>query len=193
MQIRYVKRLEMVFDYAKTSLPDAVLPDGFFWKPWAPNLPDAHAQIIFASFRRDVDARVFPTFRNYELCSRLVRAIASKTDFVPKASWLIGREAVDAFGRKHVEYCASIQGLKKNDGTLGAIQNVATLPNARRRGLGKALVLKALAGFREVGCVKTTLEATAENSVAVRMYASLGFTVARVFYVESFVDENKPN
>jgi ribosomal protein S18 acetylase RimI-like enzyme len=65
------------------------------------------------------------------------------------------------------------------------------IPTARRRGLGRALVLKALQGFRDVGCAQTTLEATAENAGAVKLYASLGFVVSRVSYVESYVETGK--
>lgn len=191
MEIRYVKRLEMVFDFSLTPLPEATLPEDFFWSPWRARQADAHARLVYTAFRNDVDARVFPTFRQYEACERLTRAIASKKDFAPEATWLIGRQIVGRGGVPTVDYCASIQGIVKPETATGAIQNVAVIPGARRHGLGSALVLKSLEGFRQIGCRRATLEATAENAIAVKMYAKLGFKVARVLYAESFVDAKK--
>lgn len=189
LEIRYVKRLEMRFDYVEgTPLPEPTLPSGYFWTSWSATQTKTHARLIYTAFHRDLDARVFPTFRSYDACERLMRAIASKKDFVPKATWLIGRRGGPS---EQVDYCATIQGMLKGDGTVGGILNVAVVPTARRRGLGRALVLKALQGFRDVGCVRTTLEATAENAGAVRLYASLGFVVSRVSYVESYVETGK--
>lgn len=188
LEIRYVKRLEMRFDYDGAELPEPTLPSGYFWAPWSATQTATHARLIYTAFHRDLDARVFPTFRSYDACERLMRAVASKKDFVPKATWLIGRRAGPS---DQIDYCATIQGMTKGDGACGGILNVAVIPGARRRGLGRALVLKALAGFRDVGCVRASLEATAENVGAVRLYASLGFVVSRVSYVESFVETGK--
>ena len=58
----------------------------------------------------------------------------------------------------------------------------------RRQGLGRALVLKALEAFRNLGAQSVALEATAENAVAIRMYSSLGFLPTKYFYTESFVE-----
>jgi hypothetical protein len=56
------------------------------------------------------------------------------------------------------------------------------LPGYRRKGLGKALVSKALEGFLNYGLRKAMLEVTAENPNAVRMYRDLGFTKAKTTY-----------
>ncbi|MCF0234338.1 MAG: GNAT family N-acetyltransferase, partial [Thermoguttaceae bacterium] len=64
----------------------------------------------------------------------------------------------------------------------GLILNVAVVPGARRLGLGRALVAKALEGFAARGAFAAELDATAENVGAVRMYARLGFAVKSVDY-----------
>jgi len=83
------------------------------------------------------------------------------------------------------EYVANIQGLKLAD-DIGAIQNVAVLPEYRRRGIGQALVQGALQGFQRAGVQRVTLEATSDNLTAVNLYDRIGFTTFRVYYREIF-------
>ena len=52
------------------------------------------------------------------------------------------------------------------------IYNLATVPSARRRGLGTALTAHAVAAARERGCATASLQSTA---MAEALYASLGF------------------
>ena len=119
----------MRFDYVEgTPLPEPTLPPGYFWTPWSATQTKTHARLIYTAFHRDLDARVFPTFRSYDACERLMRAIASKKDFVPKATWLIGRRGGPS---EQIDYCATIQGMLKGDGTVGGILNVAVVPTAR--------------------------------------------------------------
>lgn len=192
VEIRYVKRVEMELDLTRGELPSPTLPDGFFWTAWNPVFIPTHAQILHAAFCNDLDGHVFPTYRQYEACEHLIRASSSAKSFAPEGTWLIGREESDAtfsgaaVGRP-ITFCAAIQGVRPSK-RLGQVQNVSTLPQFRRHGLGRALVLKALHGFREKGRTKATLEVTAENTGAVRLYSSLGFEPKRIFYSESFVE-----
>jgi ribosomal protein S18 acetylase RimI-like enzyme len=65
---------------------------------------------------------------------------------------------------------------------MGAIQNVGIVAAHRCRGLGRALVLQALHGFRLAGLGRAFLEVTAENDPAVRLYHSLGFRRRKTLY-----------
>ena len=56
------------------------------------------------------------------------------------------------------------------------------MPGCRGQGLGRSLVLKNLAGFRDVGLERVYLEVTAENLPAVSLYDSLGFRLVRTMY-----------
>jgi GNAT superfamily N-acetyltransferase len=58
------------------------------------------------------------------------------------------------------------------DGAIGGIYDMGVLESARRRGLGRALVLAALARARDAGCVSVTLNATSEGE---SLYRSVGF------------------
>jgi ribosomal protein S18 acetylase RimI-like enzyme len=112
--------------------------------------------------------------------------IAAHYGFTPQATWLIRFEGNDVRGPIAV---ATIQGLELN-GRNGSIQNVGVLPEFRGMGLGRALMLQSLRGFRAAGCVRASLEVTARNSSAVELYRSLGFRLIRTSYRE--VPAKKP-
>ena len=65
---------------------------------------------------------------------------------------------------------------------IGAIQNLAVAREHRRRGLGESLVLRALGGFRRAGIGRVTLEVTAQNAAAIRLYRRLGFSAFKTVY-----------
>ncbi|MBQ5661420.1 MAG: ribosomal protein S18-alanine N-acetyltransferase [Clostridia bacterium] len=67
----------------------------------------------------------------------------------------------------------------------GQITNIATHPDFRRRGLGRALLRALLTVAKEKGCEQVALEVRASNEAAIRMYAEAGFSTAgrrRGFY-----------
>jgi GNAT superfamily N-acetyltransferase len=55
------------------------------------------------------------------------------------------------------------------------VHDLATLPQWRRRGVGKALLQAAVDCARREGCGKVTLEAYPHNAGAVALYKSFGF------------------
>jgi len=184
MSFVYVKRYQMVIDLTTATLPDSQLPGGFHFLEWHPAFTERHAKTKHLSFCNEIDARIFPTFRQYDACLRLMRSIAGKPGFIPGATWLI----VQGEPLKEVRDCATIQGLKHTE-QLGAIQNVAVLPAFRQKGLGKALVLKSLHGFREAGLDRVTLEVTAENTPAIHLYEKIGFRTVKTVYKETIVTD----
>lgn len=178
---RFVNRSQMVFDFTTTSLAPPQLPTGFWFAQWSNTLIEPHADVLHRSFRYDSDGAVFTTFRQYKHCRRLIETLADSPLFLSEATLLIGYGDPDDF----FEYVANIQGLKLSD-DVGAIQNVAVLPEYRRQGLGKALVQGALQGFQCAGVKRVTLEATTDNVSAVNLYQRLGFTTFRVYHREIF-------
>ena len=178
---RFVKRNQMVFDFSKTSLVPLPLPSGFWLAEWSASLLEPHADVLHRSFRNDSDGAVFTTFRQYNHCLRLMELLADGPHFLPEATLLI------AYGDPQgiFEYVANIQGLKLSD-DVGAIQNVAVLPEYRKRGIGQALVQRALQGFQNAGVKRVTLEATSDNLPAINLYDRIGFTTFRVYFREIF-------
>lgn len=166
----YYKRYRM--ERSLQDLPPVPAPPaGYALVPWRSDLPEAHAAAMFAGFRDEIDALIFPSFGYRAGCTDLMEAIYTKSNFVPEATWLV----VGPFGP-----CATVQGLR--DKCFGALQNLGVAPEQRGRGLGKLLLLKALHGFRQAGLKHAYLEVTVRNEVAVRLYRQLGFRGTRTIY-----------
>ena len=178
MATTYVRRQRMEIDFAKTRLPQARLPEGYQWAAWSPHLLERHAIVKYDSFHAEIDSRVFACLGDFEGCRRLMTEIARQRNFLPGATWLITFEGTR--GSAAVD-CGTIQGLWHSR-WLGAIQNVGVVPEHRGLGLGRALLLKALEGFRSARLRRVYLEVTAENIPAVELYRSLGFAIARTMY-----------
>jgi GNAT superfamily N-acetyltransferase len=178
----HYKRLRMQRDLC-LALESPVLPDGYRFVPWQPIVQDRHAQVQWRSFRDDLDGRLFSCLRNLQGCRRLLQDTVHHLQFAESATWLVvfcpepEWPPVD---------CAMIQGLAR-PGSTGAIQNVGVVPEHRGFGLGRAVLLQALHGFRQQGVRRATLEVTAGNQAAVNLYQSLGFEVSRVLYRQAEV------
>ena len=59
---------------------------------------------------------------------------------------------------------------------------MGSFPAHRGRGLGAALMLQALHGFRTACLPGVMLEVTAQNEAAVRLYRRLGFRCRKTVY-----------
>lgn len=174
----YVRRYRMEIDLACTRESSAVLPDGYSWLAWHPSLLQRHASAKFHSFHEEIDSRVFPCLGSMHGCQRLMQEIARQETFLASATWLITQ---DSTTRRGMLDCGTIQGLA-HTATIGAVQNVGVHPDHRGLGLGRALVLKSLEGFRNAGLRRVYLEVTGENTPAVELYRSVGFEHARTMY-----------
>jgi hypothetical protein len=168
-------------DLAAARRP-ATLRPCYRFVPWNEALVDVHARTKFRAFRDEIDAVVFPCLGDLEGCRRLMREIRNKPGFLPHATWLI------AYGRspEELQWCGTIQGVAERGGT-GMIQNIGVVPGHRGVGLGTCLIERCLAGFRMHGVRRVSLEVTAENAGAVRLYQRLGFRRVRTVY--KVVDE----
>jgi ribosomal protein S18 acetylase RimI-like enzyme len=169
--ITYYKRFRMEIDL-NSAVTMATLPRGFVWVPWEESLLEQHAEVKYRSFIGELDAYVFPSLGDRFGCRRLMCEIRRKPGFLPGATWLIACSE---------GYVGTVQGVM-DQGPIGAIQNVGVVPTYRGVGLGRALVRRALAGFRQVGLGQAYLEVTAENAVAVQLYRDVGFRRAKTLY-----------
>ncbi|MDR1290465.1 MAG: GNAT family N-acetyltransferase [Planctomycetaceae bacterium] len=178
LSLQYFKRLQMGIDFGNVLLPMIDLPFGFWYVPWSLSLLGVHADIQHRGFCNDMDAKLFPTFRRYDSCLRLMESIACNSNFMPEATLLVGYGDSDL-----VEYVAAVQGMRVSLET-GSIQNIAVLPEYRNRGIGRGLLLGALWGFRRVGIRNVTLEVTADNFHATKLYRRIGFSTIKIYYRE---------
>jgi ribosomal protein S18 acetylase RimI-like enzyme len=193
-QYEYFKRYRMEIDLRRPPfgvadesghLLPAHLPPACHWLSWHESLLATHAEVKALCFLDELDTAVFPCLGSLGGCYELMSAIRGRAGFCPQATWLVGTETDGtalAFG-----CVATIQGLIDDTG-LGAIQNVGVVPEFRGRGIGRALLLKALAGFAAAGVRRVYLEVTARNEPAVRMYRRLGFRCTRTTYRAVRVD-----
>ena len=177
-------RYRMQIDLRRRRLPVTGLPSGYRWIPWRALLLERHAQVKWQCFRNELDGRIFPCLSQIDGCRRLMHEISTQPDFCADATWLVVHQpdlrwpAVD---------CAVIQGIARSGG-IGAVQNVGVLPEYRGQGLGRAIVLQSLRGFQYHGMATSSLEVTAVNEHAVRLYHSVGFEVSDVLYREAETD-----
>lgn len=169
MGLTYFKRykMEIRLDRVEWSRPEPA-PE-FRMEPWSPALTADHALVKWESFRSEIDAHVFPCLGERDGCARLMKEISGRSNFVPEATWLACRNTPDSW-----QPCGTVQGLMASP-REGAIQNLGVHPDYRDKGIGRELLLRALAGFQQVGCTHVQLEVTVQNSAAVRLYERIGF------------------
>ncbi|MBN2293577.1 MAG: GNAT family N-acetyltransferase [Pirellulales bacterium] len=177
MSTTYFKRYRMEIDLIANPPHKRPVPDGFTILPWSSSLVDLHAQAKYMSFRDEIDAHVFPCFGELAGCRRLMRDISNKPGFLPEATWL----AVYRKDSAEKEYCGTIQGIRQDTG-IGSIQNLGIVEGYRDQGLGTCLLFQALDGFRRVGLDRASLEVTAENIDAIRLYRRHDFEVVKTVY-----------
>jgi ribosomal protein S18 acetylase RimI-like enzyme len=173
--VKYFKRhrMELPLGGSPSWSPGAGrLPDGFRWLAWDDALLAVHAEVKYQSFHQHEDALVFASLGTRAGCHDLMAAIRFRPNFCPEATWLVAGPDGGV---------GTIQGLIDENG-FGGIQNLGVVPEYRGLGLGRALLLKALAGFAAVGVPRAFLEVTATNQPAVRMYRSVGFRAYRTIY-----------
>lgn len=69
-------------------------------------------------------------------------------------------------------------GLSVHDGALASVQCMATRPEARRTGAARAVLSAIEESARTAGKTLLYLQADAENHAAIRLYESVGFSLA---------------
>ena len=178
MGTTYFKRYRMEIDLAGRDLDWPKIPERYRLLPWNALLLETHARTKYLSFRGELDSNVFPCLGELSGCIRLMNEIASKPGFLPQATWIA--DYSPANGRSP-EYCGTIQGVRTGEG-CGSIQNLGIVAGYRDRGLGTSLLYQSLRGFRQAGLNRVSLEVTADNEGAIRLYRRHGFvTVKTVF------------
>jgi len=178
MSVSYYKRYRMEIDLRGRCFDPLPVPPGYRLFAWHPDRLGDHADAKYASFQHEIDADVFECLGDAVGCYKLMEEISEREGFLPEATWLAAYVGDRA---QEIDYCGTIQGVRLSH-RLGGIQNVGITPSHRRRGVGTALVLAALAGFQQVGLPRVYLEVTAQNDGAVRLYKQLGFHRTKTLY-----------
>ena len=178
MGVTYFKRFRMEIPLRAATFHPPRLPKNYQLIRWDVSLIPHHADAKYRSFCNEIDADVFPCLGDLSGCLRLMGEISEKNGFTPEATWLvIYRDPLE----KSVDACATIQGIGDHRG-CGSIQNLGVIPEHRGLGIGSFLLLKALDGFRRQGLDRASLDVTAQNVEAVRLYQRLGFRRVKTVY-----------
>lgn len=185
LQPKHIKRFRMEFDLRNRDLPRPVLPDNYSWVAWNSACLLDHSRVKFESFQTSLDRQIFPALRTFQGCRELMQSIIDYPGFLAESTWLV---SCDSGSLRRPFACATIQGLFTN-ATTGAIQNVGVVRAHRGIGLGRALVLKSLHGFRSVGLTRAYLDVSADNRGAINLYRSIGFQYTKTSYREVIWNE----
>ncbi len=171
MTLTYFKRYRMQFEIADLALNQSPLPEGVVMIPWSDDLVRSHARVKHESFRNEIDATVFPCLAQADGCLKLMNDIRRRSNFVAEATYLAAlRDPLTGV----LSPVGTIQGLLASP-VDGAIQNIGIVPQARGKGIGRALITASLGGFAMVGCSRVQLEVTTQNTSAIRLYERIGF------------------
>ena len=178
MSVTYFKRFRMEIPLRGFVLPPGPLPPGYQLVRWHRSLLEQHAEAKYRSFCGEIDAVVFPCLGDLDGCRRLMGEIADKRGFLPDATWLL---VAGSLGQRQMEACGTVQGICDDTGG-GSIQNLGVTPEHRGNGLGTQLLLAALRGFARAGLTRASLEVTAQNADAIRLYRRIGFRRVKTVY-----------
>ena len=178
MGLTYFKRFLMEIDVSGPPLDAVPVPPDYHLVAWDDSLLELHARVKYRCFHEEIDSHVFPSLSDPDGCLRLMRDIAQGDGFLPGATWLL---AYTHPLSRRTDYCGTIQGICRSEGK-GSLQNFGVVPEHRGRGLGTVLLRKSLEGFRDAGVFRVTLEVTAKNQDAQRLYQRLGFRRLRTVY-----------
>lgn len=177
MGVTYFKRFRMEIPLAALGR-SSLLPNVYQLIRWDISLIPHHADAKYRSFCSEIDADVFPCLGDPSGCLRLMEEISDMRGFIPDATWLvIYRDPID----ETIQPCGTVQGIGDDRG-CGSIQNLGVTPEHRGMGIGSVLLLHALDGFRRSGLQRASLEVTAQNADAVRLYRRLGFRRVKTVY-----------
>lgn len=174
----YFKRYRMETDISGEVADIPSPPEGYRMLAWDAALLEAHADAKYLSFRDELDATVFPCLGERDGCLRLMREIAAKPGFLPEATWLA---VFDDPQTGRLDHVGTIQGIETEIGQ-GSIQNLGVVPSHRGRGIGTCLLRHALEGFRRNGLRRVSLEVTADNHDAIRIYRNHGFRTVKTIF-----------
>ena len=168
----------MQFDLRHELPALSPINDAYRLIPWRSELLYQHAEAKYRSFKNEMDANVFPCLAQKDGCVSLMREISSRNGFVPEATWLAVFNDPDS---RTPICCGTVQGINDQPET-GSIQNLGIVPDHRGKGLGKVLLHYALSGFQTVGLTYASLEVTAKNEGAIRLYRDFGFRNTRTVF-----------
>ena len=153
----------------------AEAPLSAFIVPWSPAYVSRAAEMTSLSYRNQADAVLSVDYRTRESCETYLRSLLESPGcgiFMPGASFA----AMDEGGFLH-GFIFSCRISEK----AGMIPQIAVDPSSQGKGLGNALMSRALDSMKSTGMRTVSLTVTAENRRAFDWYERLGFRIRKEF------------
>jgi GNAT superfamily N-acetyltransferase len=140
---------------------------------------DASLAHVWLASREDVDtvAGLMVEFRNH-----LGASWPADDAFVESVAQLVGRSDTEFWLAEADGVPAGVCQLRFRHSVWTAaedcwLEDLFVRPQAQRRGLGRALVQRALDRARERGCLRVELDTFEDNQAAIELYERMGFSM----------------
>lgn len=143
--------------------------------PWNPSYLQGTAETAFRSYQNQADAEICEDYRSVAGCESYVRSLVENPGcgtFLPEASFA----GLDLSGVP----CGFII-CSRTSAFAGMIPQIAIDPSHQGRGLGNALMSRALMRLKGLGMRTVSLTVTAKNQRAMEWYRRLGFRSRKDF------------
>jgi ribosomal protein S18 acetylase RimI-like enzyme len=140
---------------------------------WNWRMEEEVAQLMHRAYRGHMDAEINDQYR----AAARARVYLSNMIRYPACGGFSGESSLLVTDKRDGRLVGALLA-SVAEGVEGKVGHVAQLcvdPGARRGGLGRLLMLGALAKFCELGCDYSTLTVTSANAGALRLYESLGY------------------
>lgn len=115
-----------------------------------------------------------PYIKDYDLCEGGSPADWAKEFDVSRWGFLLAWEAEEPVGAAAVAYATPGVYLLERRSDLAVLWDIRVKPQARRKGVGRALFEHAVAWARQRGCTMMKIETQNVNVPACRFYAAMG-------------------
>jgi ribosomal protein S18 acetylase RimI-like enzyme len=162
---------EPPIDLQQAADPAALRQAGYELIGWDDRYMERVAYLFYGANRDTLDALIYPQFRSLDETERLVQAVCDggAGALVTEASGIVLHRGAT---------CGAIMVVRQKPDE-GCVVMVAVAPAHQGRGLGRALLARALSSAKQVGIRLVELTVTEENEPAVALYRRLGFALRR--------------
>jgi ribosomal protein S18 acetylase RimI-like enzyme len=171
----HIKRLRFRADL--TSRLTCVDVADVMFSPYTPSRLADHSIALWAAFRDSPDTIMFPALGSETGCRDLLHSLVSLQTFFPAATWLAMTDA---------EPVGTIQCTYHSESGEAEIHNLGVGRTHRHRSLGSALLVRCLQALVSASCRRVSLDVTASNDAALRLYRKFGFRPYKTVYVRAY-------
>jgi ribosomal protein S18 acetylase RimI-like enzyme len=151
-------------------------PEAFRIEPWERRHDRAAAELVYATYRYHVDARINNQYTSLAGATRLIENIVHQRgcgEVLPQASLVAVHRPTDKL--------AGVLALTAGRPRTAHIPQVAVAREFQGAGLGTAMMEMSLQELAVLGYQEVSLTVTDSNLDAVRLYERLGFETFRTF------------